>query len=483
MNTKFEVTDNHIDENFIMLADSYKLTQWPMYPDNLTNMSSYYESRFGSKYPYTVCFGLQMYLKRYFEGSVVSKSDVIEADGFYKSHFMELDVFNKDMWNYIVNIHGGRLPLKIRCVPEGLAIPINNQLFTVEATDEKCVSLVSPVETILTHFWYPSNVATISRDIRVKFDAAFKKSVDVDSMFLRDFMLHDFGFRGATCVEASGMGGAGHLVNFKGTDTITSITYVKRYYGQNCPDMPGFSVPAGEHSVMCSLGESGELEMFKKILDFYKNGILSLPGDSYNINRFVKTYMAILKKEILNRNGKFVVRPDSPRFVGDKPWDQILWIAETLENIFGSVVNKKGFKELNPKVGILYGDGLSAEEIKTTIDFLVNNGWTATTCVFGMGGGLLQKHNRDTQRSAFKCSAQLRDGVWVPNQKKPLDITKTSKAGLNKLVKVDGGYQTVSRNDQTLPDVFHTVFENGQLVNEIGWTDVRNNALIPIQCE
>lgn len=466
----------HIDENFILLTDSYKLTQWPMYPDDTENISSYFQSRPGAKYPYTVVFGLQMILKRYFEGVVVTKEDVDLAEAFSDAHFGQ-KLFNRAMWDRIVNVHGGKLPIRIKCAPEGLPVPTDNILFYVEATDNHCAALVSPCETILTHFWHSSNVATISRDLRVFFSKHFAKTVDEDQMFLLSFMLHDFGFRGVSSVESAGTGGAGHLVNFMGTDTIIGITYAQRYYGAG---MAGFSVPASEHSVMCSKGKKGELSMIRRLIQKYPKGILSVVSDSYSIVKVLTEYLPELRDEILARDGKFVVRPDSPRFKGDTAADQILWIAQQLELTFGSTVNKKGYRILNPKVGIIYGDGLTADEIKEAVELLVGNGWAASTCVFGMGGGLLQKHNRDTQRNAFKCSAQYRDGEWIDNQKQPLDITKASKKGRMKLVWSEGSHGktliTVPITDER-EDVLVTVFEGGKLVKEWTWDEVRKNAL------
>lgn len=463
-------------ENFILLTDSYKLTQWPMYPDGTENISSYFESRPGAKYPYTVVFGLQMILKRYFTGVVVTKEDVDLAEAFSDAHF-GVKCFNRKMWDRIVNVHGGKLPIRIKAAPEGLPVPTNNVLFYVEATDDKCAALVSPCETIITHFWHPSNVATISRDLRVFMSKHFDKTVDEDQLFLLAFMLHDFGFRGVSSVESAGMGGSGHLVNFMGTDTIIGITYAQRYYKAG---MAGFSVPASEHSVMCSKGKKGELEMIVRLIEKYPKGILSVVSDSYSIVKVLTEYLPLLKDTILAREGKFVVRPDSPRFKGDKACDQVLWIAQELEKTFGSTVNKKGYKILNPKVGIIYGDGLSVEEIKECVELLVANGWAASTCVFGMGGGLLQKHNRDTQRNAFKCSAQYRDGEWVDNQKQPLDITKASKKGRLKLVWEVGAHgktlTTVPIEDPR-EDVLVTVFENGSMVKEWTWDEVKANAL------
>jgi nicotinamide phosphoribosyltransferase len=142
-------------------------------------------------------------------------------------------------------------------------------------------------------------------------------------------------------------------------------------------------------------------------------------------------------------------------------------------------VNKKGYKVLNPKVGIIYGDGLSVDEIKESIDLLVKSGYAASTCVYGMGGGLLQKHNRDTQRNAFKCSAQFRGNEWVDIFKNPLDKTKASKRGRMKLVWNESSHAktlvTVPETDSR-PDVMQTVFENGEMVREYTWNEVQTNS-------
>lgn len=280
------------DENFILLTDSYKLNHFAMYPEGTENVYSYFESRTGAKFPYTVFFGLQMYLKKYFEGVVVTAEDIDEAEAFSKEHF-GADNFNRKMWEKIVKVHGGKLPLRIKVVPEGTPVPIANVMMTVEATDPDCAPLTNACETILTHLWHPSNVATISRDIKKYLEKAFAKSVGKDQEFLLPFMLHDFGFRGVSSVESAGLGGAGHLVNFMGTDTIVGITYAQKYYGAK---MAGFSIPASEHSVMTSQGEVGEFSMFERLIEKYPKGILSIVSDSYNIERVVNEFLPAQEK-------------------------------------------------------------------------------------------------------------------------------------------------------------------------------------------
>lgn len=474
-------------EALLVLTDSYKVGHHFMYMNGTQNIVSYFEARNGAKFDETVFFGLQFYLKKFLAGVVVTTEMIDAAEQFNEDHFLGHGKFNRTMWEHVVEFHGGKLPIRIKAIPEGTPVPVNNVMMTVEVTDhllqENADALMAPLtnflETILTHVWASSNVATMSRDIKKKFVAAFFGTVEEKDYWMLDYMLHDFGFRGVSSVESAGMSGAGHLVNFKGTDTLVAITYGQRYY--NTQEMLAHSVNATEHSVMTQLGPDGEMIIVNHLLDKFPTGILSVVADSYDVVNFVKTIGdGFLKDKILARDGKFVVRPDSPRFEGDTPVDQILWIVGQLAEDFGYSTNEKGYKELNPKVGVIYGDGLSAEEIHTAIDGIVDAGWAASTCVFGQGGGLLQKHNRDTQRYAFKACARLHEGEWHDVFKLPKDVTKASKKGRLKLIiNDDKKYQTVRVDDQRymgFPDEMVVVFENGEVYNELTFQEVRDNA-------
>jgi len=458
------------EENLALLTDSYKEAHHQMYPDGTGNIFSYYEARDGAQFPETVFFGLQAYLKKYFVGPVIGNDDVTDAEDFCRDHFMGLELFNRKAWDRIVNVHGGRLPLRIRAVPEGTPVPISNVMMTVETTDPECAPFTNLFETMLTHIWYPSNVATISRHVKGQLKAALDQSCDHDAAL--PFLLHDFGFRGASSVESAGMGGMAHLVNFQGTDTIVGVRYAQRYYGAG---MAGFSVPASEHSIATALRDEGELDMVRRLIRQYPTGILSHVSDSYDIDAAIDAYGTDLKEDILGREGKFVVRLDSPRYEGETAAEQVVWAAGRLAHWFGTETNGKGFKVLNPKVGLLYGDGLSYNEIIDCANALVAAGFAADTCVYGMGGGLLQKHNRDTQRIAFKCAAQWRDGKWEDVFKQPKDPSKASKRGRLKLIRDDGTFRTV-REDEPGDDELVTVFENGELVKEWSFDEIRQRA-------
>lgn len=471
MKTTERPLDDH-RENLALMTDSYKEAHHQMYPDGTGNIFSYYEARRGAEFPETVFFGLQAYLKKYLTGQVVSEADVNEAEAFCRDHFLGLDLFNRAAWDRIINVHGGRLPLRIRAVPEGTPVPISNVMMTVEVTDPECAPFTNFFETLLTHIWYPSNVATISRHVKARLKEAMDKSADGNAGL--PFLLHDFGFRGASSVETAGMGGMAHLVNFQGTDTIMGIRYAQRYYGA---DMAGFSVPASEHSIATALRDEGEIDMVRRLIRLYPDGILSHVSDSYDIDAAIDAYGTELKEDILKRNGKFVVRLDSPRYEGETAAEQVVWAAGRLAHWFGTETNQKGYKVLNPKVGLLYGDGLSFNDITECANALVEAGFAADTCVYGMGGGLLQKHNRDTQRIAFKCAAQLRDGKWEDVFKNPKDASKASKRGRLKLVREDGEFRTV-REEAPGEDELVTVFENGELVREWTFDEVRARAEI-----
>lgn len=274
-------------DNIILKVDSYKMTHWKMY-NNIDYMFSYFESRIGAKYDNTLFFSLQ-YLLNKICGKIVTYADIHEAKMFCINHIGIPNIFNEKMWEHIVNVHKGKLPLKIRAIPEGTIVPINNVLMTVENTDPKCAALTTYIETYLAHVWYGSTVATISKYIK---DLIYSYLLETsDTTVGLEYMLHDFGFRGASSIESAGIGGAAHLINFKGTDTIEGILVAKKYYGEA---MAGHSVVATEHSVMISRGEENEYKVIEDIIDKNNNGILSLVLDSYDIYKAVK-YLGKIK--------------------------------------------------------------------------------------------------------------------------------------------------------------------------------------------
>ena len=215
------------DGNIILLTDSYKVSHFKQYPEGTTTVYSYFESR-GGKYPETVFFGLQYLMLRHLEGVRVTKEYIDEAEAVTASHFPPGTVFNRSGWEYIIEKHGGRLPIVIKCVPEGTVVDVKNVLMTIENTDPACYWLTNYIETLLVQAWYPMTVATHSRACKKVILDALRKSGDPAGVA---FKLHDFGFRGVSSVETAGIGGCAHLVNFLGTDTIAGILVAQRAYG------------------------------------------------------------------------------------------------------------------------------------------------------------------------------------------------------------------------------------------------------------
>lgn len=464
-------------DNPILATDSYKLGHYSQYPANTEGVYSYFESRQGAAHPETVFFGLQSILKTI---GRVQPEHVEEAKALAAAHFGS-PLFNEDGWRYIAEKHSGFLPLRIKAVPEGTPIPTGNVLMTVENTDENVPWLTNAVESLLTHVWYPSAVASLSRSVKVMLaDKLERAGSPLDGL---EFMLHDFGYRGATTHESAAIGGAGHLVNFKGTDTLPAMLLAMRDYGATL-DTLAFSVPATEHSVMTAEGPAGELPLVRRLIKQHDSGILSVVADSYDIYAFVEAVCGRFKADILERDGVFVVRPDSITQQHPNPELLVTCILERLWASYGGTETAKGFRVLDPHVRVLWGDGIDAHGIEKIVNRAMLNGYSPENLVFGMGGGLLQKVNRDTQRFAFKSSAQKRDGVWHDVYKKPLDASKASKRGRLRLeLDTTGVYTTLGAENaphdhQECADVLQTVFEDGRLLNEQTFDEIRARAAL-----
>jgi nicotinamide phosphoribosyltransferase len=471
-------------DNIILATDSYKLNHHDQYPKDIEAVYSYFEARNGAEFPYTIFFGLQYLLKKHLVGKVVTMDNIREAKLLSEAHFGTDKLFNCEGWLHIVEEHGGRLPLRIKAVPEGMKVPNSNVMMTVENTCPKCFWLTNALESLLVHVWYPSTVATLSHYTINDIIGGYLANTS-DSMDGLPFMLHDFGYRGASSHETAAIGGAAALVNAKGTDNLPGMLLAQEYYRAGLD--VGLSVPATEHSVMTARGEEGEFEVVQQLLDEHPTGILSVVADSYDIDRFVETIGTRFRDQIMARDGKFVVRPDSGNPV-DTSYRTVNRLWELFpkqpkpEGSYAEGWNGRGYKILNEKVGVLWGDGIDPKGIGDILDALAFNSYAASNMVFGMGGGLLQKVNRDTQRFAFKASANKRNGEWHDIFKNPKDQTKVSKKGRLKLSRLlNGDYETaedfVPPHDHVdVDDVLELVFANGDLYRDMTFDQVRENA-------
>jgi nicotinamide phosphoribosyltransferase len=462
--------------NLLLLADGYKYSHHKLYYPGTQKIYSYLESR-GGEFDSTVFFGLQYILKNYFEGVVITKEAIDEAEQVLLQVFGRVDVFDRANFEYIVEKHGGCLPVKIKAVPEGTKVPVGNVLLTIENIDPACFWLTNFLETLLMQVWYPSTVATLSSEIKTIVEHYFSETASAKAADGIEYVLNDFGFRGVSSVESAGIGGAAHLLSFKGSDTIAgSILARDTYHAQK---IYGMSVPATEHSICTLLGEEGELEIFKHVLRTFPTGLVACVSDSYNIFKACSDYWGEeLKELILSRDGTLVIRPDS----GD-PIFTLLRVFDILFEKFGFTINEKGYKVLPSQVRVLQGDGINIDSIRAIYGTLKVNGISAENLVLGMGGALLQKVDRDTQKFALKCSYAEINGKSTDVQKHPLELDrhgtlvqsfKKSKAGRLKLIHTSEGFSTVREKESPeYSDLLETVFENGQLKRDECFENIR----------
>lgn len=496
----------------ILDADSYKVSHWAQYPEGTEYVSSYIEARsskyaktLGAEHNYALLFGVQAYVKEYLT-TPITQDDINLAEILFRMHG---EPFNKKGWQYILDHHNGVLPLEVRALPEGTLLPTSNALVEIINTDPKCFWLTSYVETaMLRAVWYPTTVATKSRVIKEICRKALEETAMVPEESL-DFMLHDFGARGNSSAESSALGGAAHLVNFKGTDTVLGIVEALANYYPEYDDflaesrnakramikmltkmeaegrmLPGLSVIASEHSTMTIKGRDGEVDQIKCLIDMAKSGrIVSIVSDSYDyFNNVTAIYGDQLKKDILEvgkNGGRIVIRPDS----GD-PVDVICKTLEILVDKFSDhvTINAKGYKVLPPCLRILQGDGIDLDTVGDILKAVKAAGFSAENLVFGMGGGLEQKVNRDDLNFAQKASAAKINGVWHDVYKDPVTadprFVKKSKKGRLSTV-WDGVAFTTKRTEDLTPgetDRLHVVYRNGDVMNEQSFDVIRETA-------
>ena len=349
-------------------------------------------------------------------------------------------------------------------------------LATIENTDPECFWLTTWLETaLLRAIWYPTTVATQSYTIKKVILDYLEKTGDPS---LIDFKLHDFGARGVSSFESAAIGGAAHLVNFMGSDTISGVLYAREFYNAG---IAGFSIPAAEHSTITSWGRDNEVKAYENMVKQFATpgSIVAVVSDSYDIyNATEKLWGEALRQQVIDSGATIVIRPDSgdPDVVCRK-------LVAILGEKFGYTTNAKGFRVLN-NVRLIQGDGVNEHTIRCILGSFQAYGWSADNIAFGMGGALLQQVDRDTQKFAMKCSSAEINGTWVDVQKDPItDSGKKSKAGRVSLWTSGGEFQSAVAQPNGWTDkgmgwtnALEEVYRDGKLVKEITFEQVRENS-------
>ena len=478
--------------NPLLYTDGYKVDHRRQYPDHTTLVYSNWTPRKSriEGIEEIVFFGLQYFLKKY----IIEEFD----NNFFNQPKEEvLKLYTRRINNYlgpnsvgidhIGDLHDlGYIPMVFKALPEGVSVPIRVPMFTMYNTRPEFFWLTNYFETILsTTVWMPCNSATIARQYRLILDKYAAVTSSVPEFV--DWQGHDFSMRGMAGLEAALMSASGHLLSFTGTDTIPAVDYLETYYNANSDEeLVGGSVAATEHSVMSMGTNEGEMETFKRLItDVYPNGIVSVVSDTWDLWKVLTEYLPMLKSEVLARDGKVVIRPDSGDPVkiicGDvdgKHEAEQKGVVELLWDIFGGSVNDKGYKELDSHIGAIYGDSITLDRARDICEGLKAKGFASTNVVLGVGSFTYQYNTRDTFGFAMKATYGEVNGEGRDIYKDPItdDGTKKSAKGLIKIVKDGDSYALVDQVswEEEKQGELKEVYRDGQLLVDEKLSDIRS---------
>jgi nicotinamide phosphoribosyltransferase len=456
----------------IFRLDSYKMGHYLAYPNGIKAMTSYGEARI-SENDVVVPFGWQFLAKRYLR-QTITMDHVDAAEKFALAHFGR-PLFARAAWEKVVTVYNGKLPLIIRAVPEGTIMHGKQPIYTVTVFDEDLFWLSAGFETMIQRgFWYPTTIVTMDYTIK-QVIRRFYEQTGAD-MSMIPFSYHDFGGRGVTCAEQAEIGGASHLVNFSGSDTVEGVLAANFYYKT---EMAGFSVYATEHSVECSFGggtDDAKAYIRHQLKNAIPGSIVSIVIDGYDVYREANLLCTEFKNDIINSQAKIVFRPDS----GDM-LEVVPKILAMQEKAFGITKTSTGHKKIQ-YVGVIQGDGVDHSMIHAMLDKITRVlGYSADCVIFGSGGSLLQKVNRDTLSFAQKASAIFINGQWKGIAKDPItDSGKKSKEGvLTTAQNLHTGKLEAVRLDtgplsDDYKDIMRLVYHCGTLYNEVTLDEIRS---------
>lgn len=467
--------------NPLLNTDFYKTIHHMAYKPNMTKLTSYWTPRMSRKenMDKVVMFGLQPFIKKYlieyFNDNFFNrnKKEVVEEyRRIIKYSMREVASDTK----HIEELHDlGYLPIEINAVAEGTRVNIKTPMIEITNTHDNFAWLVNYLETFMScHIWQPMTSATIAYRYREIINKYYNMTVDNAD---KSRAVGDFSMRGMSSLESAELSGSAFLTSFLGTATIPAIMFLEKYYGCNIEnELVGLGTPSTEHSVMCSYGRD-EIGAYKRLInEVFPNGVLSIVSDTYDYWSLITNILPQLKNEIMNRDGKIVIRGDSGNPVkiicGDKDaipgTPEHKGTVELLYDIFGGSVNSKGYKVLDSHIGTVYGDSITVERCEEICKQLEEKGFATNNVVLGMGSYSVQYSTRDTFGFALKATYAVIDGEETFIYKEPKTDTgnfKKSQKGLCYVYNI--GSEVVYRDELTNDE-------------RVGWCLTKNNLLQPV---
>lgn len=474
------------------LIDGYKLDHRRQYPAKTEYVYSNWTprgSRTGQKE--VVFFGLQYFLDRYLgeewgeffytPKEVAAAKYKRRVDGYLGPNEIGTEHLEA-LWDL------GYLPLEFKALPEGTLVPLRVPMLTVENTHPDFAWLVNYFETLMSSvLWMPCTSATTAFVYR-RILEDYAEQTGSPKEFV-DWQGHDFSFRGMAGPEAAAMSGAGHLLSFTGTDTIPAIDLLEQYY--NAVDsFVGGSVAATEHSVMCAGGDESEQETFQRLIDLYPAGVLSVVSDTWDLWKVLTVIVPNLKDQILARDGKLVIRPDSgdpvkiicgdPDAVPGTPAHK--GVIELLWDVFGGTETDKGYKVLDSHIGAIYGDSITIERLDQILYGLKQKGFASANMVFGVGSFTYQYTTRDTYGFAMKSTWVQIAGVGREIFKNPVTDDGLKKSAKGRIAVINDSttdrphYVALDQQDsENENDCLKTVWKDGEFIVIRSLDEVRAN--------
>lgn len=488
----------------ILLTDGYKLDHRRQYPEGTQFVYSNWTPRSCAYYPEAeegvVVFGIQYFIREYLIEKIQKSFFEVPKTKAVSWFKRRIDTFlgpdNQVGTKHIEALWDlGYLPIEIKALPEGSLCPIRVPALTLINTMPEFFWLTNYLETLIsTSLWLPMTSATSARLYKKELLRHAKKT-GFENDFL-GFMIHDFSMRGMAGVEAAIMSGMAHLTSFVGSETIPAIEALEEYYFADADkELIAATVPATEHSVMCAGGKEDEFETFRRLItEVYPKGFISIVSDTWDFWQVITDYVPRLKEDILAREGRVIIRPDSgvpediicgvdPAKYTKEEYEALpehirKGAYECLWDVFGGTVNEKGYKVLDSHIGMIYGDSITLERQKTIYARLEAKGFAATNLVLGVGSYTYQYKSRDSLGFAMKATwCQVNgEGREIFKDPKTDDGVKKSLKGLIKVNLVDGKYvatDQVTKEEEDMDNQLETVFINGELVVRHSLEEIR----------